>query len=454
MVLDPLMERFAREAPACVMVRTLMEAAIEPGELDRRLEAVSAGQYTRELLFSTLVDLMSLTVTRTQRSMHAAMRACAERIPVSTQAVYGKLARTEPAVSRELVVFVREKLQTIRQQLGPTRPLVEGYQTLVVDGNHLTGTEHRLKVVRHTRAGALPGQALVAYQPDNGLIWDVWPYEDAHAQERRIMPQMIAAALPGQLYIADRNFCTTGSLLDLHARGAAFLIRRHGSSLCARTISPPRSAGRQDGRTLSEQALEIYEGNTGRTLVVRQVTIHRAQQNPKLDDIVLLTTLPRRFRARFIAQLYLERWTIERAFQDLTANLGCEIDTLCYPKAALLGFCVALVSYNLWAVCRAAIAQAQGLKPERQISTYYLADEWQGTYRGMMIALPPEHWARFQDMSAADLAAELLRLAGLLRPARYAKSPRGPKKPNTKKLSGKVDHHVSVARLLAARQNK
>jgi len=455
MVLNTLMERFEREAPACVMVRALMEAAIQPDELDRRLEAASESQYTRELLFSTLVDLMSLTVTKARRSLHAAIRSCRERIPVSTQAVYGKLARTEPGVCRELVVFSREKLQAIRQEVAPkATPLVPGYQTLVVDGNHLTGTEHRLQVVRHTRAAPLPGQALVVYQPDTHLIWDVFPYEDAHAQERRIIPQMIAAALPGQLYIADRNFCTTGNLLDWHARGAAFLIRRHGSSLCAREISPPRSAGSHNGRRLSEQTLEVFEEATGRTLIVRQVTIHRAEKNPKLDDIVLLTTLPRRFRAQRIAQLYLERWTIERAFQDLTDNLGCEIDTLGYPKAALLAFCVALVSANLWAVCRAAIAQTQGAKQEQQVSTYYLADEWQGTYRGMMIALPPACWAKFQSLSAPQLARQLLRIAGLIRLPRYTKTPRGPKKPRTQKLSGKVNHHVSVARLLAAQTRR
>ena len=448
MVLDTLMERFEREAPACVMVRALLEASILPHELDQRLEAASHDQYTRELLFSTLIDLMTLTVTKTRPSLHAAMRACADRIEVSTQAVYGKLARTEPSVSRELVVFIRQKLLPILQFLSPGAPLVEGYRTLVVDGNHLTGTEHRLKVVRHTRSAAMPGQALVIYQPDINMIWDVFPCEDAHAQERRIIPELIAQATAGQLYIGDRNFCTTINLLDFHARGAAFLIRRHGSSLVCRDVDVPQSAGTQNKRPLSEQTLELDHEPTGRKLRIRQVTVHRGPKNGKHEDIVLLTNLPPRIEARRIAELYLERWTIERAFQDLTDNLGCEIDTLCYPRAALLGFCIALASYNLWSVCRAAIAKAKGAEQEKRISTYYLADEWLGTYRGMSIALPPECWEKYQRMSPEQVARELVRIAQQIKPARYAKSPRAPKKPRNKRLSGNVHHHVSVAKLL------
>jgi hypothetical protein len=234
--------------------------------------------------------------------------------------------------------------------------------------------------------------------------------------------------------------------LNLHEKGAAFLIRRHGSSLCARPLGPAHPAGEEGGRKLSEATLEVFEKETGRRLLVRQITLHRPKN--KEGDVVLLTTLPQTISAQRIAELYRERWTIERAFWDLTVNLGCEIDTLCYPKAALWGFCVALVAYNLWAVCRAAIAKAQGHEAAVNLSTYYLADEWQGTYRGMMIALPDECWKKFAALPVPELARILVQVAGYLDPARYAKHPRGPKK-KVKKTSGKTDHHFSVARRLA-----
>jgi len=449
MVLDDLFERFLADAPACVMLRALMEATLDPDELDRHLEAASQGQYTRELLFSTLVDLMSLTVSGIRPSIHAAVRACRDRVKVSIQAVYGKLARTEEGVARELVAVTAGRFEAVRRALGAARPLLAGYRTLVVDGNHLAGTQHRLKVTRRTLAAALPGQALVVYQPELGLVTDVFPCQDAYAQERAILPQLLAAVRPGDLYLADRNFCTTGTLLDLAGRDACFVIRRHGSSLCCRPIGPARPAGHEGGRRLSEQALEVFDPKRGRRLRIRQITIHRSEQDPAQEDIHLLTNLPARVTARRIAGLYRQRWTIEDAFQDLTDHLGCEVHTLCYPKAALLAFCVALVSYNLWALTRAAIAQALGPKQEEEVSTYYLADEWRSTYRGMMIALPPPCWQRFQRMPAPELARQVLAMAARLDVPRYRRTPRGPKQPRPKRTSGKINHHVSTARLLA-----
>ena len=45
---------------------------------------------------------------------------------------------------------------------------------------------------------------------------------------------------------------------------------------------------------------------------------------------------------------------METAFQHLEAYMHSEIKTLGYPKAALFGFCLALVAYNLLAVVLAA----------------------------------------------------------------------------------------------------
>ena len=38
---------------------------------------------------------------------------------------------------------------------------------------------------------------------------------------------MLARVQPGELWIADRNFCTRGWLWGLHARGAVGLVREH-----------------------------------------------------------------------------------------------------------------------------------------------------------------------------------------------------------------------------------
>ena len=48
--------------------------------------------------------------------------------------------------------------------------------------------------------------------------------------------------------------------------------------------------------------------------------------------------------------MYRKRWTLETAFQQLEAYFHSAINTLGSPKAAIFGFCLALVAYNVLAV--------------------------------------------------------------------------------------------------------
>ena len=67
--------------------------------------------------------------------------------------------------------------------------------------------------------------------------------------------------------------------------------------------------------------------------------------------------------AQRIAQLYLERWTIEKHFQFLTQSLHCELPGLGKPKAALFGFAMALVAANALAAVRASMSIPFFYKP-------------------------------------------------------------------------------------------
>jgi IS4 transposase len=64
--------------------------------------------------------------------------------------------------------------------------------------------------------------------------------------------------------------------------------------------------------------------------------------------------------ARRVARLYRNRWRVETAFQHLAQDLKSEIKTLGYPRAALFGFCIGLVAYNMLAVLKAALRQVHG----------------------------------------------------------------------------------------------
>lgn len=66
----------------------------------------------------------------------------------------------------------------------------------ILDGNHLAATQHRLKELRPLRAGPLPGQALVVYDPQWMMVTEVVPCEDGHAQERALLGAIVPLVQP------------------------------------------------------------------------------------------------------------------------------------------------------------------------------------------------------------------------------------------------------------------
>ena len=168
--------------------------------------------------------------------------------------------------------------------------------------------------------------------------------------------------------------------------------------------------------------------------------------------LYILTNLPRQISAKRVAALYRKRWTLETAFQHLEAYFHSEINTLGYPKAALFGFCLALVAYNVLAVVLAALRSVHGEETvDEEISLYYIANEISMTYHGMMIAIPEREWDVFYAMSTVDLAAILIELARGVRLQAFRKSPRRPQKPRSQDKRPARQGHVSTAKLLRKR---
>jgi IS4 transposase len=455
MILNDIFERFSQDSPLSVMAQGVMKNALNPQILDELFEGAARKQFTNKLLFSTIVDLMSAVVCRIRPSIHAAFQARAETVGASIDAVYDKLNGTETTVSAALVGSVASRLAPAIDAMKGARPdWLPGYRTRVLDGNHLPGTEHRLKELRTIRAGALPGHALVVLDPRLMLATDVIPCEDGHAQERSLLDQVLELVAAKDLWVADRNFCTTDFLFGIVGRGGSFVIRQHASTLRWEFVGKRRTRGRIETGRVFEQTIRATN-EAGETLILRRVTV--LLDRPTRDgetELHLLTNLPAKdARARAIADLYRRRWTIETAFQELEATLEGEVNTLGYPKAALFAFCVALVAYNVLSTIKAALRSVHGEeKVAEEVSGYYIADEIQMTHRGMMIAIPEDEWVVFHDLPPVELAGIMIQLARSVSLPKLRKHPRGPKKPRPEKQSGAKIKHVATAKLLKGRQ--
>jgi IS4 transposase len=341
-------------------------------------------------------------------------------------------------------------LAPLLEQLdGARAPWLPGYRVKIVDGNCIEASDRRLKVLREVPGGALPGTSLVVYEPAQGLVTDVFPCEDGHAQERSLFGAVLETVQADDLWIQDRNFCTWALLCEIDQRGAAFITRQH-EGLPFEIVKALRSVGRIETGHVAEQRVQVWDAQ-GNAHLFRRIRVKLDQATRDGDRVLyILTNIPRRkASAKRVARLYRKRWTLETAFQHLDAYFQSEINTLGYPKAALFGFCLALVAYNLLAVVMAALRSVHGAQTiDQDPSLYYVANDIAQTYHGMMIAIPEDEWRVFSRMRPAEMVATLRELAQKVRLEAYRKSPRGPKKPRPKREGTTKSSHVSTAKLL------
>ena len=453
MVLDSVLSRFVEHSPITVMAQLALDRTLDPGWIDALFEEHRERQYQRELLFSTTVDLMAVVAVGIQPSVHAAAQARRD-LPVSLAALYDKINNTEPSLGRALVTGSVERLGPVAKEVRPNQaPLCPGYRIRVLDGNNLAPSEKRIAALRGFRGAALPGRSLVVYDPDSGLVTDLVACEDAHTAERAIMTSLLPAAQPGELWIADRNFCTRPILSGWQGRGTKFVVREHASSGNPTECGALRKTGRVETGVVYEQAVEIPADDG--PIPLRRIEVRLDKPTEDGDTVIrILTNLPAAIDAKRVASLYRQRWTIESMFQWLEAVLHSEIRTLGYPRAALLGFAVAILAFNVLSVIRGAIERRHGIDPHEKagISYYYVAGEIKSSYRGMMIAVPDEAWVPCRDLSTKDLAHLLLEIAAHVDPTRFRKHPRGPKKVVKKGYApGRVARsHIATARVLAS----
>jgi hypothetical protein len=452
-MLSPIFERFVEKSPVSVMVRGLLERVVGADKLDAFFYRVAHKQYTRTLLFSTLFDLMCNVVCGIRPSIHATYTASVEDIGVSVTAVYDKLNGLELHTASALVKESARELKPLMEEMGGgLEPLLPGYQIKILDGNCLGATQHRIKELREIQGGALPGKSLVVLDPAWMLATHVFPCEDGHAQERSLVEEVLWTVEPGDVWISDRNLCTRRLAFGVARRNAYFIIRHH-QQVSFKALDPLREVGRTDTGMVSEQKVEITD-EQGQEHVLRRIRIELDEPTSDGDEeIFILTNLPQEVAdAKTVACLYRKRWTIEGAFQELAENLCSEINTLGYPKAALFGFCVALVAYNVLSTVKAALRSVHGTeKVEKEISGYYLALEISGIYQGMMIAIPEVHWSLFSRLGIPQLAELMIQLAGKVRLSAFKKHPRGPKKKTPQRNKKLKQSHVSTAKLLGVR---
>jgi len=456
MFMNEMFDRFSEKCPIPVATRVLIERVLSPDKLDHWFDSQPRRHGTRELLFSTIYELMDSVVVKVFPSIHCAYQSKAASISCSITSVYHKLNSFSPLRASTLVHDTAIELTDIVNGLGALRtPLLPGYQVTMLDGNGIAKTEHRLEVLGYTTAAPLPGKSLVIYDPGLDLATHLFPCEDGHTQERALLEGVLATVQANDLIVADRNFCIQRFLSGINDSEGFYNIRKH-QNLPIEILEELTYVGETDTGTVYEQKIRVSDVDGENKHDARLITLELKNETRDGDDsLMIVTNLPVKVDAIKIAAIYRERGSIETLFLKLTSDLNSEINALGYPRAALRGFALALTADNTLSVLKAAMRSVYAEdKIENEVSAYYIAGEIARTREAMRVALPEEEWSIFQEMPLSQFVGFLKRLITNIDLEKYKKHTRGKKKPLPKRNKYPGTPHVSTFRLLIAAKGK
>jgi hypothetical protein len=199
------------------------------------------------------------------------------------------------------------------------------------------------------KTGALLEETSAPYAvSENALFHDLWP-----------------TFCPGDILVADRNFCSYASLASLllfYQTDGLFHLhaRRNGDFRKGRRIGPGdrlvtwNKPARKPANLSEEQWQQLPA-----TLTVRMVRVRLATSQSRCRTITLVTTLtdPKLWPVTLLAALYHRRWKIELYWDDIKTALQMDMLSCKTPAMVHKEIQMHLIAYNLIRalMCEAAL---------------------------------------------------------------------------------------------------
>jgi len=444
------MQAAEKVSPLTVLVRGAMERWLAPPILEQIASDCAISNYERKITLQALTAIMLDAVLGMQPTVHAAALARRDQWTGSVQALYAKLGRLDPKFAMGLVKRTAEGILPLLISSGSRDREPRAVPIKVLDGTMPDGSEHRLGVLRELAAAGLPAQAVVVYDLRTGVCDRVAVDEDAYASEKGLAEALLQEAGAGEVYVADRGFCTCRLMGQLLEREAFFVFREHAYDLVYEEQLPEQPCGRCSTG-------DVFEGNVRLCDRVRKRTWDLRRIHVRLDvptqagerDLWLLTNLPSEYSAAQIAELYRQRWQVERHFHLIKRELHGQMPSLGEPRAAIFALCVSLAAGNLLAFIKHLQPTEQDAKQRRPaLSGYYLALEIGRSYAAIEALTTPGVWRKVAERTSRSFWSWAKKLATRIPWSRYVSHPRGPKQRPPPRLSGKHRHHFSTYRLM------
>jgi hypothetical protein len=448
--------------PLAEAVLTLWRWVADAGSLDQIFDENRGRGYQKILSFSLIVYLVRDALLEFDGSGRKSFDEAKDRgeLEASIRATYGKLGRipipVSTAMQAECTARLREVYPCDPKAQTPLPESLDDYQIITFDGKAIKRVAKRLKALWGVPGGLLGGRALVALDMRTGLAVAMRGHPDGDANDVRFVGDLVPkvrSLIPGKrLWVADAAFCDLTQPAHFAEQGDAFLVRYHPKVPFYADAARPAQMG-QDcrGRQYVEEWGFLGSPRNKKRLYVRRITLAR----PGEKDVILVTNLcdAQAVPAADLLEVYLNRWGIERMFQQVTEVFGLKHLIGTKPEGVIFQFAMCLLLYNLIQVVRGVIAV--GVEREREeVSGEKLFEDVQRQMISWSTMVEPEETiAHFEEeWTAMRVKVRLSELLSGLWKDRWLKSP--PKKPQKPRDKERKQTHSSVYRILEAYQRR
>ena len=328
----------------------------------------------------TLWTLLAQTVSASKSCVAAVARALVLRVSLglspcseNTGAYCKARAKLPVALLSRLATHLGDELE----RRADTAWQWKGRRVLLGDGTTMSGPDTpenqavypqpntqkrglgfpliRLVVLLGFATGALVGGA-------------IGPWSGKEVGETALLRELLDRFRPGDVFVADRAYCSYWLLAALQARGVDVAIRLHQSRRY--DFSTGRRLGHDDhvvewARPDRPDWMDtsMYHA-TPKILTVREVRFRVDRPGYRTREIVVATTISdaTTYTRADLAELYHHRWRVELSIRDIKQTLGMDVLRGKTPEMLRREIWAHLLAYNL---VRQVIAQAAR---EREVS--------------------------------------------------------------------------------------
>lgn len=216
----------------------------------------------------------------------------------------------------------------------------------------------RLVVLLGFATGALVGGA-------------IGPWSGKEVGEMALLRELLDRFRPGDVFVADRAYCSYWLLAALQARGVDVAIRLHQSRRydfsTGRRLGPDDHVvewARPDRPDWMDKPM--YHA-TPKTLTVREVRFQVDRPGYRTREIVVATTLSdaTAYTREDLAELYHHRWRVELSIRDIKQTLGMDVLRGKTPEMLRREIWAHLLAYNLVRQVIAQAARERDVSPRR-----------------------------------------------------------------------------------------